>query len=558
MAQLDQIGSDEDRLRLERKRRELRMRARQQIQEARDRVASETPERVEQVRAGTEFLLQRPDLQELAEPLAPREEEQVDPIQESLAGDEVKGLVEGVGETARSVVWGAVQAHEETGRAIRDVLTWLSPEELDRIGAQFDSWVTAGVFDSVPQEALEDGTLDLTKLAFGDRAPAGLYAFIAGVSQFATGLGTTFAPASLALQGGRSALRTAGKAVEKVPGGAKATGAVGAATKAVVGATDPMVRGAAADFAAFDPQDGVFKPLIELMPGMEGWIPDFMWEREPDEVMLNRLKNAVEGGILGRLGEAVFHTPAQMKALGKMEKRRRARAAKKREERLERARKQQEEADRLAEQQAEQERIAAAAAERPKPAGEETQLDYDVKEIAPSGADEGDTIPSDLVRSDEADVESFDLSGMDEADALPAGDDIQDLGTDDYVPGGEDWEGGTDWAEPEGEVDWSYYDDQAADMAQEASVDAEDAVAARREAERVDSRCARSSRSWERQAEVSSDGSSGRVKTSSAQSISGRYARQPRKRDSRCGSGCIRSAKPGRPGDRAVRRLARL
>ena len=483
-AQLDQIGSDEDRLRLERKRRELRKRARQQIQEARDRVASETPERVEQVRAGTEYLLQRPDLQEPSEPLEPREEEQVDPIQESLAGD----LVEGVGETARSVVWGAVQAHEETGRAIRDVLTWLSPEELDRIGAQFDSWVTAGVFDAVPQEALEDGTLDLTKLAFGDRAPAGLYAFIAGVSQFATGLGTTFAPASLALQGGRSALRTAGKAVEKVPGGAKATGAVGAATKAVVGVTDPMVRGAAADFAAFDPQDGVFKPLIELMPGMEGWIPDFMWEREPDEVMLNRLKNAVEGGILGRLGEAVFHTPAQMKALGEMEKRRRARAAKKREERLEQARKQQEEADRLAEQEAEQERIAAAAAERSKPAGEETQLDYDVEETDPSGADEGDTIPSELVSSDEGDVESFDLSGTDEADAVPAGaDDTQDLGTDDYVPGGEDWEGGTDWEEPAGEVDWSYYDDQAADLAQEASADAEDAIAARREVERADS-----------------------------------------------------------------------
>jgi hypothetical protein len=114
---------------------------------------------------------------------------------------------------------------------------------------------------------------------------------VRGISQFAAGLGV------------------AGKALQ----GWKAASTVGRGVKA-------LVAGAAADFSAFDQADDRLSDLVQSVPALRNPVTEWLAGDEDDAALEGRLKNAIEGGIIGLGFEAVGPLVKTLSAYRQMKK----------------------------------------------------------------------------------------------------------------------------------------------------------------------------------------------------------------------------------------------
>ena len=133
---------------------------------------------------------------------------------------------------------------------------------------------------------------------------------LGGITQFVTGVATWLVPAggaaNLALRGGAAAATRlgAGRAVAAATEKATAKTVTGAMLR---GATQGQAAGAAADFAAFDGMDERLLVMMNEVPALEGFVPDFLASADPDDSEWeNRFYRALEGSAIGGLGGAVL------------------------------------------------------------------------------------------------------------------------------------------------------------------------------------------------------------------------------------------------------------
>ena len=129
---------------------------------------------------------------------------------------------------------------------------------------------------------------------------------VQGISQFMTGfvpgmwgvghLGKVVGLTGVGLKAGKI-----GKAAQA----AKAAGKVKTAKAIQYGSgfAKSMTAGAVADFAVFDAQEQRLSNLIEMYPALANPVTEFLAADEDDTEIEGRLKNLMEGGILGALSE---------------------------------------------------------------------------------------------------------------------------------------------------------------------------------------------------------------------------------------------------------------
>ncbi len=72
-----------------------------------------------------------------------------------------------------------------------------------------------------------------------------------------------------------------------------------------------MAAGAAADFVAFDPNEGRLSDWLVQVPGMENALTDYLSSDMDDSQLEGRLKNVLEGGLLGPVLDAAVSVVAK-------------------------------------------------------------------------------------------------------------------------------------------------------------------------------------------------------------------------------------------------------
>ena len=206
-----------------------------------------------------------------------------------VAGDEVRRAASVTGEFLRAGAHGVYQGGEEIWRTLHDVgsgILSFAPDFVQEAVNEVDQLIFGGLYEAIPWEGAAP---DISRLAGPD--PEGPYALVSALSAFALGYGVTRRPGKEAAMLMDEALGAVKTGTEKV-------------VRAVTGAAEPAARGAIADFMTQDPRTGALGALTEAVPGLAPYIPDYLESREDDAALEARMKNVIEGAILGRLGEA--------------------------------------------------------------------------------------------------------------------------------------------------------------------------------------------------------------------------------------------------------------
>lgn len=171
------------------------------------------------------------------------------------------GILGTIADMGKGVAEGAVKAVQETAQFGRDVINW------------FD--------DATGIDALDDHEYDFVPEWLETETSAGK--MVSGISQFLTG----FVGAGKFL-----------KATKMAGGIAK----IGKGAKYINGA----VQGAVADAVVFDPHDERFSNLTTMFPALENPISDYLAADPSDSNAEGRLKNVLEGLMIGGVTDALF------------------------------------------------------------------------------------------------------------------------------------------------------------------------------------------------------------------------------------------------------------
>lgn len=182
-------------------------------------------------------------------------------VAETPEEGEGPGILGTIGDMGKGVAEGAVKAVQETAQFGRDVINW------------FD--------DATGIDALDDHEYDFVPEWLETETSAGK--MVSGVSQFLTG----FAGAGKFLK----ATKLAG-GIAKIGRGAKYINAA--------------VQGAAADAVVFDPHEERFSNLITMFPALENPVTEYLAANPDDPDAEGRLKNVIEGLMLGGITDALF------------------------------------------------------------------------------------------------------------------------------------------------------------------------------------------------------------------------------------------------------------
>lgn len=197
----------------------------------------------------------------------------------SMVGRVAKDIGVGLVETPRAIIKGVRDAFANTIKMGDELAAWLeeksagTPLEFMNAGLKFDK---DGVHWIGPDEALETPTLQTHQLVPDLAAPKTVTGgMVKGIAQFLTGM-----------KGAGNLMKTAG-----IP---QAGYAVAAA------------KGAAANFAVFDPHQQRLSNLIEQFPALKNPVTAYLASSPSDGEAEGRFKNALEGLGLGLLTDGFF------------------------------------------------------------------------------------------------------------------------------------------------------------------------------------------------------------------------------------------------------------